>query len=107
MQVGIPSARSVLSAAETLEQRRRVLGADHAATIQSLYNLADVLNQQGRYGEAEPLAREVLAIRESLLGPDDAAVALAALTSGAYEPAADERVGVLLCGGNADVDWFT
>ncbi len=35
-----------------------------------------------------------------------AAVALAALTSGAYVPERDERVGVLLCGGNADVDWF-
>ena len=35
-----------------------------------------------------------------------AAVALAALTSGAYRPAQGERVGVLLCGGNADPDWF-
>lgn len=35
-----------------------------------------------------------------------AAVALAALTSGAYVPASDERVAVLICGGNADVDWF-
>lgn len=35
-----------------------------------------------------------------------AAVALAALTSGAYRPATGERVGVLLCGGNADPGWF-
>lgn len=35
-----------------------------------------------------------------------AATALAALTSGAYVPQNDERVGVLLCGGNADPDWF-
>lgn len=35
-----------------------------------------------------------------------AAVALAALTSGAYVPASGERVAVLICGGNADVDWF-
>lgn len=32
--------------------------------------------------------------------------ALAALTSGAYRPARGERIGVLLCGGNADPDWF-
>lgn len=30
------------------------------------------------------------------------AVALAALTTGAYEPATDERVGVIVCGGNTD-----
>lgn len=31
------------------------------------------------------------------------AAALAALTSGAYRPAKDERVGVLVCGGNVDL----
>lgn len=41
-----------------------------------------------------------------LVGEPGAAVALAALTSGAYTPARDERVAVLICGGNADVDWF-
>ena len=35
-----------------------------------------------------------------------AATALAALTSGAYRPEPDERVAVLLCGGNAAPDWF-
>lgn len=35
-----------------------------------------------------------------------AATALAALTSGAYVPAPDERIAVLLCGGNAEPDWF-
>ncbi|RMA43135.1 threonine/serine dehydratase [Rhodophyticola porphyridii] len=42
-----------------------------------------------------------------LLGEPGAATALAALTSGAYVPEPDERVAVLLCGGNAEVDWFT
>ncbi|MBI1418557.1 MAG: pyridoxal-phosphate dependent enzyme [Limimaricola sp.] len=32
--------------------------------------------------------------------------ALAALTSGAYTPAPDEKVGVVVCGGNAAPDWF-
>jgi threonine dehydratase len=35
-----------------------------------------------------------------------AATALAALTSGAYVPAKGERVAVLLCGGNAEPNWF-
>jgi threonine dehydratase len=41
-----------------------------------------------------------------LVGEPGAAVALAALTSGAYTPERDERLAVLICGGNADVDWF-
>jgi threonine dehydratase len=41
-----------------------------------------------------------------LVGEPGAAVALAALTSGAYVPRKDERLAVLICGGNADVDWF-
>ena len=41
-----------------------------------------------------------------LIGEPGAAVALAALTSGAYVPAPDERVCVLICGGNAEPDWF-
>jgi threonine dehydratase len=41
-----------------------------------------------------------------LVGEPGAAVALAALTSGAYTPDSGERVAVLICGGNADVDWF-
>jgi threonine dehydratase len=41
-----------------------------------------------------------------LVGEPGAAVALAALTSGAYVPAPDERVAVLLCGGNAEPHWF-
>ena len=35
-----------------------------------------------------------------------AATALAALTSGAYRPEKDERIGVLMCGGNAEPNWF-
>jgi len=41
-----------------------------------------------------------------LVGEPGSAVALAALTSGAYVPEKDERVCVLLCGGNAEPDWF-
>jgi threonine dehydratase len=41
-----------------------------------------------------------------LVGEPGSAVALAALTSGAYVPQKDERVCVLLCGGNAEPNWF-
>ncbi|WP_439137756.1 threonine/serine dehydratase [Roseicyclus sp.] len=41
-----------------------------------------------------------------LTGEPGAAVALAALTSGAYVPEPGERVCVLICGGNAEPDWF-
>ncbi len=41
-----------------------------------------------------------------VIGEPGAATALAALTSGAYQPDKDERVGVLICGGNAEPGWF-
>jgi len=44
--------------------------------------------------------------RVRIVGEPGAATALAALTSGAYVPEKDERVCVLVCGGNADPGWF-
>jgi threonine dehydratase len=41
-----------------------------------------------------------------LVGEPAGVTALAALTSGAYVPARGERIGVVLCGGNAAPDWF-
>lgn len=41
-----------------------------------------------------------------LVGEPGAATALAAITSGAYVPERNERVCVLVCGGNAAPDWF-
>lgn len=41
-----------------------------------------------------------------VIGEPGAATALAALTSGKYKPERDERVGVLICGGNAEPGWF-
>ncbi|NRA98804.1 MAG: serine/threonine dehydratase [Rhodobacteraceae bacterium] len=41
-----------------------------------------------------------------LIGEPGAATALAPLTSGKYVPAPDEKVGVLICGGNAEPNWF-
>jgi len=41
-----------------------------------------------------------------LVGEPGAATALAALTSGAYKPSKDERIAVVVCGGNAEPHWF-
>lgn len=41
-----------------------------------------------------------------VIGEPGAAAALAAVTSGAYAVAPGERIGVLVCGGNAEPDWF-
>ncbi|MEP2506182.1 MAG: threonine/serine dehydratase [Paracoccaceae bacterium] len=41
-----------------------------------------------------------------LVGEPGAATALAALTSSAYRPGKDERIAVLVCGGNAEPHWF-
>jgi threonine dehydratase len=47
-------------------------------------------------------ARAMLWSRWRIVVEHGAAAALAALTSGAYRPAADERVAVVLCGANTD-----
>ncbi|MFT6784948.1 MAG: threonine dehydratase [Dinoroseobacter sp.] len=56
---------------------------------------ADVFEAQRRLWDAARLVTE-----------PGAATALAALTSGAYVPQSGERVGVLLCGGNDEPNWF-
>lgn len=47
-------------------------------------------------------ARELLWERVRVLAEPGGAAALAALLSGAYRPEPDERVVVLVCGGNTD-----
>jgi hypothetical protein len=43
---------------------QRILGPDHPATLTTVHNLARVLCAEGRYAEAEPLLRRLLAGRE-------------------------------------------
>jgi tetratricopeptide (TPR) repeat protein len=47
-----------------------VLGAAHPDTLGSINNLASLYQDQGRYGEAEPLLRRALAARERMLGAE-------------------------------------
>lgn len=77
------------------------LGVDSFAMIRAHVDQAIVLPDSAVFDAAQRLWEAT-----RLIGEPGSAVALAALTSGAYRPAADERVCVLLCGGNAEPDWF-
>lgn len=56
--------------AQALAIRRRVLGADHPDTAQSLNNLGNVRWKQGQYAEARRYHAQALAIRQRVLGSD-------------------------------------
>ncbi len=53
-----------------LDILKRNLGEEHPDTLTSMYNLADVRQEQGRLGEAESLTVQVLEIRRRILGED-------------------------------------
>ncbi|RKK27891.1 hypothetical protein BFJ66_g16444 [Fusarium oxysporum f. sp. cepae] len=55
---------------ETLEAREKVLGKEHPDTLDSMNNLALVLDKMGEYGEAEKMHREALEAREKVLGKE-------------------------------------
>jgi len=55
---------------QSLDIRRRVLGPEHADTLNSMSDLADALNHDGHYAEAVKLNRETLEIRRHVLGPE-------------------------------------
>jgi threonine dehydratase len=77
------------------------LGLDAWDVIRERVSTALVLSDAEVYRAGQALWEAA-----RLVGEPGAAVALAALTSGAYAPRKDERLAVLICGGNADVDWF-
>lgn len=60
-----------------LDQRERVLGAEHPDTLMAMNNLAILYSEQGRYAEAEPLHVETLEIRRRVLGAEHPATLLA------------------------------
>jgi eukaryotic-like serine/threonine-protein kinase len=53
-----------------LEIRTRTLGPDHFDTLMNRHNLALILHDRGKLGEAERENRVVLQARTRLLGPD-------------------------------------
>lgn len=65
-------------------------------------DLVSILVSDAAIREAQLLLWDTL----RLVVEPGAATAVAALTSGAYQPAEGERVGVVVCGANAAPDWF-
>src|SRR5579871_174927 len=61
-------ADSLMSRAVAI--RKRVLGAKHPDTLQSMKNLAAVLRDESRFPEAEKLSRETLELRRQALGAE-------------------------------------
>lgn len=55
---------------QALRIRRAELGDDHLDTLYSVYRMASLLRQMGRFGEAEILYREALQGRRRVLGDD-------------------------------------
>ncbi|HET6464084.1 MAG TPA: tetratricopeptide repeat protein [Nitrospiria bacterium] len=49
---------------------QKTLGPGHLAVADSLYDLANLYNDQGKYAEAEPLYLRVIPIWKQVLGPD-------------------------------------
>lgn len=48
----------------------RVLGKEHPDILSSMNKLAGVLSDQGKYGEAEEMFRQALAVMERVLGKE-------------------------------------
>ena len=75
--VSMPTVSRVLNQRPDVspETRERVLGPEHPDTAQSIYNLAVLYKNQGKYELAEPLYQQALAIDEKVYGQDHPEVA--------------------------------
>ena len=52
---------------QTLEMKEKVFGEEHPSTLASMTNFAIVLQQQGKYEEAEQMHRQTLNLSEKVL----------------------------------------
>lgn len=77
------------------------LGALSYEVVKARVSTALVLPDEAVYAAA----RKLWEVTRLACEPGGA-VALAALTSGAYQPASGERICILICGGNAEIGWF-
>jgi hypothetical protein len=48
----------------------RVLGSEHPDTLWTWSNLANVLDEKGKYAEEEAESRDVIKLQEKVLGPE-------------------------------------
>jgi TolA-binding protein len=56
---------------QSVQQREKVLGAEHVHTLESKYLLVVTLYKQQKYAEAEALLRELVQQQEKVLGTED------------------------------------
>ena len=71
MDAGLQQRDEVRARAwQTVGDHRRVLGNDHPYTIASVNNMGLLLQDQGKFAEAEPLLREALEASRRALGND-------------------------------------
>ncbi|MFW6775491.1 serine/threonine dehydratase [Nocardioides sp. CPCC 205120] len=103
--VGCPTLHAALAAGEPVEVTPSGLGADSLGASRigeigfaALRDATSVLVTEDAIREA----RSWLWAQTRLATEPGGAAALAALRSGAYVPASDERVAVVVCGGNGD-----
>ncbi|WQF90432.1 Putative tetratricopeptide-like helical domain superfamily [Colletotrichum destructivum] len=54
---------------QALKLKKKVLGPENPPLLNSINNLAEVLQRQGKYDEAEQMHRQTLELREKVLGP--------------------------------------
>ena len=68
---------------EALRLREKVFGPEHANSLESLMEIANTYEAQGKRAEAADIGRRVLAATEKSLGPDHPAVAASLVNLGA------------------------
>jgi CHAT domain-containing protein/tetratricopeptide (TPR) repeat protein len=66
---------ALIAAERALALREKVIGEEDVSIADALHLVADVLDDLGRYGQAEPLNVRALQVRERLLGPEHPDVA--------------------------------
>lgn len=76
-------AEALTSFKEALRLRERVYEPGHADTLETLGEIANALEAQGRRDEAAQVGRRVVSATEKALGPDHPAVAIALVNLGA------------------------
>lgn len=102
---GAPSLNMALAAGRPVDAPQGSIAADSLAPLQvgqMMFGIAKAHVPRSVLVSDDAIRSAQLALWEKLriVAEPGGAAALAALVSGAYRPAAGERVGVLVCGGN-------
>jgi len=53
-----------------IQLQEKVIGPNHAHTLNARNNLAELLDDEGKYAEAETECRQIIGLEETLLGPE-------------------------------------